>query len=80
MKRTLREKRAKWAQVHRDWYRKNAKGKSNVRFFPFGTDWAATAESMTVAEREFYKVHIGKSRKIKILIGITQEMSRKEVI
>ena len=62
------EYRALLARKHKAWYATNVKDKSKIRYFPFETDWAEAAETMTAAEQKFYKVHIEKSLWIKGLI------------
>jgi hypothetical protein len=68
MNKALEEYLAKLAREHEAWFEENAKDKANVRFFPYGTGWAEAADEMTIEEREFYKVHIEKSRWIDGLI------------
>lgn len=63
------ECRVRQAKEHEAWYKKKAKDKKKVRFFPFGTDWAEAVEEMTPEERKFYKVHIEKSHRIKRLLA-----------
>jgi hypothetical protein len=67
MNKAIDDCRAIMAREHEAWYREKTKDK--VRFFPFGSDWAEAAETMTPEEREYYQEHISKSQTIKRLIA-----------